>query len=132
MAIEIGKAIYSILSNDEAITAKVNDKIFPLVANPDTTFPFIIYKRTDIQPHYTKDLYTGIDDVTINIVVAANNYNDSIIIANLVRNALDNKRGVYSDIYINTIRMDVADEDYIENTFIQNLQFKINTKWQTK
>lgn len=127
MAIEIGKAIYSILSNDEAIKAKVNNKIFPLVANPDTTFPFIVYKRTGIYPTYTKDWYSGNDDITLEIIVAADNYNDSITIADLVRKALDGKKGEYSNIIINSIRMDIADEDFIEDTFIQNLQFKINT-----
>ena len=40
---EIGKAIFNILSNDSDVLALVESRIFPNVAPQTTEFPFIIY-----------------------------------------------------------------------------------------
>ena len=65
------------------------------------------------------------------VVVASDKYNESIEIADLVKDALQGKRGIYSGINIYDIRMTDADEDYIEDTFIQNLTFNIKTNGRT-
>ena len=52
----IGKYIYKLLSEDVVLSAKVTSKkIFPLVANADTTYPFIVYARTGLTVEYCKD-----------------------------------------------------------------------------
>ena len=51
--------------------------------------------------------------------------------ADSVKDALQGKRGNYSGINIQDIRMTNADEDYIEDTFIQNLTFNIKTNGRT-
>ena len=61
------------------------------------------------------------------MVIASDKYNESIEIADLVKDALQGKKGNYSGINIQDIRMTNADEDYIEDTFIQNITFDINT-----
>ena len=43
---EIGKAIFNILSNDSDVLALVESRIFPNVAPQTTEFPFIIYDVT--------------------------------------------------------------------------------------
>ena len=53
MSLQIGKAIYHLLSKDSRIKEKVGSKIYPLIVEESTTFPFIIYKRTNITPNYT-------------------------------------------------------------------------------
>ena len=52
---EIGKAIYSILSINPNISGLVGTRIFPNVAPQTTTLPFIIYDVTGVQPNDTKD-----------------------------------------------------------------------------
>lgn len=127
MSLQIGKAIYQILHNNEDVAAKLQDKIFPLIADINTTFPFIVYKRTGITPAYTKDRYSANDTVTIEIVIASDRYNDAVEIADLVRVALQGKQQAYSNIEIQDIRLVSADEDFIEDTFIQTLIFNIIT-----
>lgn len=46
MSLQIGKAIYHLLSKDSRIKEKVGSKIYPLIVEESTTFPFIVYKRT--------------------------------------------------------------------------------------
>lgn len=60
MSLQIGKAIYHLLKKDSRIKEKVGSKIYPLIVEESTTFPFIIYKRTNITPNYTKGSYSMI------------------------------------------------------------------------
>ena len=69
-SLEISKKIYNILSNSELLTEKVGDKIFPLIAEADTDFPFVVFRRNGITPIYTKDWLTE-ERVTVDIVCAA-------------------------------------------------------------
>ena len=122
MSLQIGKAIYHLLSKDSRIKEKVGSKIYPLIVEESTTFPFIIYKRTNISPNYTKGSYSVNESVTVDVVIASKDYT-----ADYVRDALEGRRGNFAGIEINDIRMISADEEYIEDTFIQNITFDINT-----
>lgn len=118
-SLNIGKAIYTILQT----SIDIDKKIYPLIADEGTTFPFIIYKRTGLAPESTKDNTN--ENVSVEINIASSNYSESIDLAIKVRKALEHKKGTYSDIAIEDIVIDDATEDYIEDTFIQTLTFKI-------
>lgn len=124
MSLQVGKAIYTLLSSNQQLVSMVDGNIFPLIAEINTTFPFIVYKREAITPQYTKDYWTS-DEVLINVMVASNDYVESIEIADLVRQSLDQKQGEYSGIKIRDLRLIQADEDFIDDTYIQYLTFKI-------
>lgn len=128
MSLQVGKAIYNILSNNVDVVNKVNKKIYPLVADQSTTFPFIVYRRTGLEPSTTKDRYIYSSSAIIQIVIASENYNDSVDIAEKVKDALIGKRGIYSNIEILDITLINADEDYFEDTFIQTLTLNIKLK----
>ena len=49
------------------------NKIFPLIANADTTFPFIVFQRSNLMPIYTKDILTE-NQITMVIIVVSNDY----------------------------------------------------------
>ena len=42
---KVGKELITILSGSSAVTDAVGNKIFPLVAVPNTTFPFIVHQN---------------------------------------------------------------------------------------
>ena len=111
-SLQIGKAIYTILAKNNI------SKVFPLVADEGTTFPFIVYKRSGLEPANTKDRYNFSELATLDIIVAANTYEESITIAEQVKDILEHSRGTYADINIEEITLDDADEDYLEDTFI--------------
>ena len=131
MSLQVGKAIYNILSNDAKIIDSVEHKIYPLIADTGTTFPFIVYRRTGIEPSDSKDRFIYSENTYVEVFIASDKYNESIEIADLVKDALQGKKGNYSGINIHDIRMTNADEDYIEDTFIQNLTFNIKTNGRT-
>lgn len=54
-SLEIGRIIKNILSQDEELSRQVGSKIFPLVADKGTSFPFIVYRRDGLTPSSNKD-----------------------------------------------------------------------------
>lgn len=118
--ISVLKSIYKLLVANEDLVAIVKNRMFPLIANEDTVFPFIVYQRDSIYAEYTKD-GRYCDNINISINIAATTYNQSIEIAELVRIAIEGKRIDN----INTIRLISVNEDYLEDTYIQNLQFNV-------
>ena len=119
-SLEVGKEIYSILSKNKSLTDKVGNKIYPIIVEKDTNYPFIVYKRSNVIPDYTKD-YHFKDYVIVDIICVSNHYVESVEIASLVRESLEDKR--IGD--INSIRLEGADEDFIDDAYIQTLTFNL-------
>lgn len=116
----IGKEINRLLTESNVLG--VSDKIFPLVANPNTTFPFLVYRRIGYQPRSNKD-YLG-EMISIEINIASEKYEESVDIANSVADILQGKE---TDL-IEDIQLTNVSEMYLQDTFIQNLQFIIELK----
>ena len=119
-SLEVGKEIYSILSKNKSLTDIVGNKIYPIIVEKDTNYPFIVYKRSNVIPDYTKD-YHFKDYVIVDIICVSNHYVESVEIASLVRESLEDKR--IGD--INSIRLESADEDFIDDAYIQTLSFNL-------
>lgn len=117
--LEIGKAIYNILEKID------NVKVYPLVADKGATFPFITYRRVNLQPATTKDRYSYQELASIEVIVATDKYTESIELANRVLGRLEGTRGKYNNITISDTKLTGASEDFIDNTFIQKLNFNI-------
>ena len=121
-SIEIGKFIYSLLCTDSRLATLVGNKIFPLIVENETTYPFIVYKRSDMKSNYTKDIHLS-DDVFIDIICVSENYLSGLEIAGIIIELLEDKR--FKDKGIEKVQSEYANEDYLENAFIQTLGFKI-------
>lgn len=119
-SLKVGKEIYSHLKKNKSLTDIVGNKIYPIIVEKDTNYPFIVYKRSNVIPDYTKD-YHFKDDVIVDIICVSNHYVESVEIATLVRESLEDKR--IGD--INSIRLEGADEDFIDDAYIQTLTFNL-------
>lgn len=120
----IGKAIYKILTDDIKVKQLLNNKIYPLVAAEGTSYPFAVYSKESIQPQYTKD-GNCLDIVQFSIAICDPDYSKSLDITNAVRNALEYKKGIIAGVAFNRIVIDNISEEYIENTFVQTINFTI-------
>lgn len=124
-SIRIGKEIFSILNGSDELTNIVGNKIYPIMVEKETSYPFIVYKRTNIIPDYTKDFHFK-DSVLLDIICVSNDYSESIEIASIVRNLLEDKRfGLQG---IESIKLESADEDFIDDAYIQTISFNITIK----
>ena len=122
-SILIGKDIYEKLMGDATIQSYVEGRIFPLVAEQSTKFPFIVYWRNEIQNvNYTKDGYNE-DLVEFTVVAASDKYNVSLRLANQIRKVLEVRKIASEDMIISNIRLVGIDESWSENTYIQTLNF---------
>lgn len=97
----LGKAIYNILSNDADVSALVDTNIFPNVAPQKTTFPFIIYDITGIDPNDTKEGVSTLDTNDVMISCYSETYSQASDIARKVRVAMDRiNEGTYAGVQI--------------------------------
>lgn len=97
MSLSIGAHVYKRLSDSTELAKLVSDKIYAISTKTETSFPFVIYKRSSLVPEYTKDRYGTGDTVSVEVAVASDNYLNSVTIAEEVRKALENKRGQYDN-----------------------------------
>ena len=116
-SILIGKAIRSILGG------QLSTKVFPLVADNGTNFPFICYTRESItEDTPTKDGSIG-DIVIVRVDVVADTYNESITIANSVRHILEKPLHITEGLKIEEMFLSGIDESWDSDTYIQRMRF---------
>lgn len=124
-SILINQWIYKKLSSNRDIAEYVDTKIYPLIADQDVTYPFIVYLRSNIvTSDITKDGF-GYDKVNYQVIVVSNKYLEGLRIANLVRQDLEGK--LFKD---NELKLTIRDnklsgvsEDYLSDAYIQTLSF---------
>ena len=86
---QIGRAIYNILSNDSNVSARVGTKIFPNKIQIDNKMPAIVYQVVTTSPSNTKNGASNLDVISVDITAFALTYNDANLLAVDIRNALD-------------------------------------------
>lgn len=124
-SILVGKHIRNILVGDETLSQYLQSgQITALVANENTTFPFIVFSRTGLTPSYTKDGLLE-SNITFEIVCVSTDYVESLEIANIVRNLLECKRYTDEEIYIKQIILSAVNEDYMYDAYVQRLTFSM-------
>lgn len=117
---KITTEVRTILLDEPEIVSLVNDRIFPVIAPENTEGDFITYQRDGYKQVYTK---MGVADQIpyVNVAAVSSDYDRSQELASLIYDTLS---GEFSnpDIYI---QLEDSTEDFIDNKFIQVLQFSI-------
>lgn len=125
-----GKAIYSILTGDSAVSALVGNRVYPQIAAQGAAFPFIVYVLQDTSPSDTKSGVSTLDEVRYDIVVASETYAEASDITNKIRTALDRYTGTVSGVVIDSIQfidLDV-DNDPATETYVTSSEYIIRVK----
>lgn len=124
--ISFAKVINKLLSVD-TIKSVVNNKVYPLIASLNTSFPYIVFQRTST-PFSNKDnVYQ--DSINIEIIAVSDNYDKSVGLAELIRNELEGKRNItVEEFRIASIKLIDTSESYSNDAYLQSLifNFKIN------
>lgn len=127
MSVLVGLAVKGLLEADDAVVGYVGDKIYPVYLTKDEVCPFILYRRESVTPNYTKDRHSTGDDVIVEVSVLAENYGESIEIADAVRVALEKRKYKSDQITVSNIDMIQAQEDYVDGVYVQVLNFRLKT-----
>lgn len=119
---KIGSEIRNVILSSSAVKNAVETKVFPLIANAGTTFPFIVYRRSSYSPQSDKDTLS--ESVYIEIAIISNYYEQSVNIANDVADALIH----YKSDNIEEIKVTNISEEYISDSFVQKVNLQIDLK----
>lgn len=122
----IGKSVKHILQEDQELRGLIGDKVFPLVADKGCTFPFIVYRRENLQPSTNKDALIYDTIVKLSIMIATDNYTSGLNIASKVADILGNTTGrTVLDLTIGEIVLTDTEETYQDETYLQVLNFNL-------
>ena len=100
----IGKLIYSRLSTDGEILAYVGSKIYPDIVPQNVQYPFVVYTIVNSLPVDFKDGQSNLEEITLQVDVYTQNYDDTQILSNLIRNRLDRFVGIVEGVEVQSIK----------------------------
>lgn len=119
---KIGQEIRNAILSSTAVKNAVDTKVFPLIANAGTSFPFIVYRRSSYSPMSNKDTLN--ETVYIEIAIISTNYEQSVSIANDVADVLIH----YESSTIEQIKVTNISEEFISDSFVQKINLQIDLK----
>jgi hypothetical protein len=125
-----GKAIYSILTTDSAVSAIVSSRVYPQIAAQGAAFPFVVYVINDITPSDTKSGVSTLDEVRYEILAISENYAEAADLNEKIRTALDRYTGTVAGVVIDSIQFTELETDYdtASETYIANSEYIIRVK----
>lgn len=100
----IGKLIYNRLSTDGEILAYVGSKIYPDIVPQNVQYPFVVYTIVNSLPVDFKDGQSNLEEITLQVDVYTQNYDDTQILSNLIRNRLDRFVGTVEGVEVQSIK----------------------------
>lgn len=122
--ISINKYICSLLKNNAELLTLIDKKnIVSLYINP-TSFPFISIMRNSVYPEYCKEGLIQ-DVVTVQVDIISEDYEETITIAEKVRDILEYHCYKDDDVFIDNIIVSNVSESYIENSYVQTIDFQL-------
>lgn len=114
--------IRGILLESKDVSTFIGRKIYPIVAPGGTDGDFIVYQRDGYQQEYSK-MGVARQIPIVYVSVISDNYDRSNQIASLIYSALE---GSFKNPTM-TIHLEDSTEDYVDNKYVQVLQFSISS-----
>lgn len=121
--LKITTEVRDILLTSGEIKSLIDDKIFPLIAPEKTEGDYIVYQRDGYKQDTTK-MGVCTQMPLVNVIAVSENYDHSQDLASLIYDTLS------GDFVNPDIRIELEDstEDFIDNKYIQVLQFSIKQR----
>ena len=118
-AVSVGQKVYELLTSNEELMRNIDvNNIFPLIAEEGATFPFIVFRRNGITPTYAKNELAN-ETVSLTVFICSKSYADCVKLAEIVRGIME----LHKDSYFNLITFDGITEDFVDDSYIQELTF---------
>lgn len=125
-SLEIGRIIKNILSQDTLLSKQIGTKIYPLVAEKGTFFPFIVYRRESVTPSSNKDSLVYDVTVGMSLIIASSDYKQGLDLLSRTIDTLLQELPKETD--CTDIEILDTSEEYRDDTFLQLLSIGINIK----
>lgn len=127
----IGKLIYNRLCTDGAILAYIGTKIYPDIVPQNVQYPFVVYTIVNSLPVDFKDGQSNLEEITLQIDVYTQSYDDTQDLSNLIRNRLDRFVGIVEDVEVQSIKYMSATSQVFNaelSVYWTSIDFRINMK----
>ena len=129
----VGKAIYNILTTDANVSDIVGTRVFPNVVDYGVNLPAITYTEVTNNPTNTKTGASELDQVTVQVTCFSVKYSEVVDLSEKVRRALDYKVTSFEDVVIQRAffqdSVDLHDKEYGETGCYQrNMDFLVRVK----
>lgn len=123
-SISAGLVIYKLLSGDPSVKGMAT-KIFPVAVTAESVnLPFIVFRAVKQEPTETKP-QKGYDSCLIAVDCAAENYEDSVTLAELARAAIEDKECEIEGLSLGISLLTDREEFYEEDAYVERLIFTI-------
>lgn len=122
--ISIGKLIYNILREDEAVSAMTTTIVPVFSPNAELRLPYITYSRTELGQRPAKT-GSGACSAKIAVDCYAATYEQSLDIAEAVVRALDNVRASDNGMVMRGCSLSDASEGFEGDAYMQSLVFEV-------
>ena len=120
-SLSAGLVIRAMLNANKELAGKVT-KIFPISIR-EVELPYISYRRASLEQDITKS--GGADTVNIEIICYARTYEESITIAELVREWIEFKTGDASGLLLRRCFLVDSTETWADDAYMQRLIFQV-------
>lgn len=127
----IGKLIYNRLATEGSITAYIGTKIYPDITPQNVQYPFVVYTITNSLPVDFKDGQSNLEEITLQIDVYTQSYDDTQDLANLIRNRLDRFTGIVEGVEVQTIKYMSSDSQVFNaelSVYWMSIDFMVKMK----
>ena len=98
----IGALVYSALSASTALTALVGSRIFPVIAQAQIAYPYLVYSEVYNAPQNSLSGWSGCDNTRFQVDCWAKSYSSAHACADQVRAAV-NAASTFKGVCINTL-----------------------------
>lgn len=125
-SLSVGEIIRGILVSDEAVKA-ITERVFPVLTQTKAELPYLVYQRTNLTARSVKE-HRSSDEVEMEIMCFAERYEDSVKLAEAVREALDGCQAECGKLFMSKCILTGASESYAADAYIQCLIFNIKVQ----
>lgn len=120
----IGKAFKSLISG-MSVGRQLKDRIFPLVANENTPYPYIVYARSSTRFEGTKDSYYQVQTPSVELLICGNSYSQSLDIAQVIKKEMPEGPVSIGGFELSSIQLTDASERFEDNAYVQILRYDV-------
>ena len=122
-SLSAGAIIRDILIKDADVMA-IAKKVFPVVTDK-AALPYVAYRRSRLEHNPTKKGMPGADTVTMDVNCYAATYEQSVDLAEAVREALDYAQGEKDGLAMRSCTLVDGEEFWEDDAYIQGLTFAV-------
>lgn len=105
-----------VLSQNTAVSSLVGTKIYPVIAPADATYPFVIWRRVQVQRQQTLANPMGVPRVTVEYAIYGVTYDQARNVSDAMRRVLDGYRGTVDNTVVQHASVENEADDFVSLT----------------